>query len=115
MGEWCHTNATYDAAMVTWRDTTHEQQVRNRKARDKYNKIVRELTENEEKALGLISMKLSPSLIHLIKDTARATWLTLKSEFRTIGAAGVYLDWMKLKEFQMTPNRDLSVQIGQLR
>src|SRR5258708_30975720 len=73
------------------------------------------MTAGNEKALGLITLKVSENLYKKIGDSAYDTWELFKSEFGVTGAATRYLDWIKLKEFAMVPGHPPAEQINQLR
>ena len=106
---------TYRTAMATWRLETYQARADNKKLQDTYDKAVAEMTAGNEKALGLITLKVSENLYKKIGDSAYDTWELFKSEFGVTGAATIYLDWIKLKEFAMVPGHPPAEQINQLR
>ncbi|KIL55349.1 hypothetical protein M378DRAFT_1045027, partial [Amanita muscaria Koide BX008] len=71
--------------------------------------------EGNDKALGFLSIKISRSLYHLLTESASESWTILRDQFSKTGAAQLYLDWIKLKEFYMSSSKPPADQISHLR
>src|SRR6266571_5995335 len=89
-------------ATMAWRDTT------------KVTEEWLEWTEADNKALGIITLKLSPSLSMMIKKTAALTWAGLIKCFDQPGAAGVYVDFQKAIRWKFPQNKNPVQEIGDL-
>ncbi|KIL60308.1 hypothetical protein M378DRAFT_1064415, partial [Amanita muscaria Koide BX008] len=68
--------------------------------------------EGNDKALGYLSIKISRSLYHLLTESASESWTILKDQYSKTGAAQLYLDWIKLKEFYMSSSKPPADQIS---
>ena len=60
---------------------------------------------NDDKALGLITLKLTQSLRHYVKNTAQKTWTGLQDAFGKPGAAGIFVDFSAAIHWKVNINR----------
>ncbi|KIL55112.1 hypothetical protein M378DRAFT_18243, partial [Amanita muscaria Koide BX008] len=103
------------AAMATWRAENYEARSYNHKTQAEYIKAKADFDEGNDKALGYLSIKISRSLYHLLTESASESWTILKDQYSKTGAAQLYLDWIKLKEFYMSSSKPPADQISHLR
>src|SRR5258705_271500 len=67
----------------------------------------KDLTKQEEwdldnqKVLGIITLKISQNFSYFIKDTALETWVAIKKAFDLPGAASIYADYKAAITFKM--------------
>ncbi|KIL58647.1 hypothetical protein M378DRAFT_15423 [Amanita muscaria Koide BX008] len=75
----------------------------------------KEWDEDDDKALGVIALKMNRDLWHYLGDTAKETLDALRVAYRTPGAAGVFVDFQSLIHWKMTNNEDPSIQNNKLQ
>ncbi|KIL64925.1 hypothetical protein M378DRAFT_11244 [Amanita muscaria Koide BX008] len=103
-------------AYNTWVVADREARIKNRAIIRTYDDDVQDYEDGLHKAIAMIMMKVTPSLHHMVVELKPSdTWKSFQTQFGTVGAAGIYLDWMKLKDFTMSPKGDPTVQITKLR
>jgi hypothetical protein len=69
----------------------------------------------DNKALGIILLKLTPSMQYLLKRYSKETWENIKKLFDTPGAAGMFVHFRAAINFKMDEKKDPSVQISKLQ
>ena len=69
--------------------------------------------EKNDKAKGYITMKLLPSLQHLVKKDKKAEelWSALQTKFGKQGQAATFGLFRKINQWRMNPNTDPYVQV----
>src|SRR5258705_12098379 len=81
----------------------------------------KDLTKQEEwdlddqKVLGIITLKISQNFSYFIKDTALETWIAIKKAFDSAGAAAIYADYKAAITFKMDPREDPALEISKLQ
>jgi hypothetical protein len=71
--------------------------------------------ESDQKAVGIITLKLLPMLQHLVGDTSKETWDTLKVSYGTPGSASIYTDFLTAIKWQFKENEDPNISISKLQ
>ena len=69
----------------------------------------------DDKAMGIIALKLTPSMQYLLKKFSKETWENIKKLFDTPGAAGIFVHFRAAINFKMDEKKDPSVQISKLQ
>ncbi|KAF8651976.1 hypothetical protein AX14_008443 [Amanita brunnescens Koide BX004] len=65
--------------------------------------------------MGIIPLKLTPSMQYLLKKYSKETWENIKKPFNTPGAAGIFVHLRAAINFKMDEKKDPSVQISKLQ
>ncbi|HYT41908.1 MAG TPA: DUF4219 domain-containing protein, partial [Methylomirabilota bacterium] len=73
-----------------------------------------EWSKQDDKALGIMTLKISPSLTYLIELTASETWNAIEKRYGQPGAAGVYVDFMEAIHWEMPQNKNPAEELGSL-
>ena len=68
----------------------------------------------DDKALGIIQLKLHDKLQYLVKDTSNLTWQAIKSSFDQQGPASIFVDFKAATNFQFNEKLEPAVQVTQL-
>ena len=71
--------------------------------------------KEDDKAMGIIALKLTPSMQYLLKKYSKETWENIKKLFDTPGAAGIFVHFRAAINFKMDEKKDPSVQISKLQ
>ena len=66
----------------------------------------------DDKAMGIIALKLTPSMQYLLKKFSKETWENI---FDTPGAAGIFVHFRAAINFKMDEKKDPSVHISKLQ
>ena len=69
----------------------------------------------DDKAMGIIALKLTPSMQYLLKKYSKETWENIKKLFDTPRAAGIFVHFRAAINFKMDEKKDPSVQISKLQ
>ena len=69
----------------------------------------------DDKAMGIITLKLTPSMQYLLKKFSKETWENIKKLFDTPRAAGIFVHFRAAINFKMDEKKDPSVQISKLQ
>ena len=91
--------ATYNAAMTAYNTRQEE---------------LRTWYRADDKALGIIQLKLHDKLQYLIKNTSHQTWQSIKSSFDQQGPASIFVDFKAATNFQFNEKLEPAVQVAQL-
>src|SRR5258705_11649729 len=81
----------------------------------------KDLTKQEEwdlddqKVLGIITLKISQNFSYFIKEMALQTWVAIKKAFDSAGAAAIYADYKAAITFKMDPREDPALEISKLQ
>src|SRR5258708_7339157 len=70
---------------------------------------------DDQKVLGIITLKISQNFSYFIKDTALETWVAIKKAFDSAGAAAIYADYKAAITFKMDPREDPALEISKLQ
>ena len=68
----------------------------------------------DDKALGIIQLKLHDKLQYLVKNTSNLTWQAIKSSFDQQGLASIFVDFKAATNFQFNEKLEPAVQVAQL-
>ena len=68
----------------------------------------------DDKALGIIQLKLHDKLQYLVKSTSNLTWMAIKSSFNQQGPASIFVDFKAAPNFQFNEKLEPAVQATQL-
>ena len=68
----------------------------------------------DEKALGIIQLKMADKLQYLVKNTAAATWDNIKAQFDVAGPAAIFVDFKWVINFKFDERKEPSVQVAEL-
>ncbi|KAF8631363.1 hypothetical protein AX14_010945, partial [Amanita brunnescens Koide BX004] len=69
----------------------------------------------DNKAMGIIALKLTPSMQYLLKEFSKETWENIKKLFDTPRAAGIFIHFRAAINFKMDEKKDPSAQISKLQ
>ncbi|KIL55753.1 hypothetical protein M378DRAFT_17660 [Amanita muscaria Koide BX008] len=75
----------------------------------------KEWDEDDDKALGVIALKMNQDLWHYLGDTAKETLTALTVAYGTPSAAGIFVDFQSLIHWKMSNSEDPSIQINKLQ
>src|SRR6266568_3859302 len=73
-----------------------------------------EWSKQDDKALGIMTLKISPSLTYLLKLTAAQTWNAIEARYGQPGAAGIYVDFLDAIHWEMPANKNPAEELGKL-
>ena len=68
----------------------------------------------DDKAVGIIQLKLHDKLQYLVKSTSHQTWQAIKSSFDQQGPALIFVDFNAATNFQFNEKLEPAVQVTQL-
>ena len=68
----------------------------------------------DDKALGIIQLKLHDKLQYLVKNTSHQTWQAIKSSFNQQGPASIFVDFKAATNFQFNEKLEPAAQVAQL-
>jgi hypothetical protein len=68
----------------------------------------------DEKALGIMQLRIADKLQYLVKNTARATWENIKKQFDVSGPAAVFVDFKWVINFKFDEKKEPAVQVAEL-
>jgi hypothetical protein len=68
----------------------------------------------DDKALGIIQLRMADKLQYLVKGTARLTWENIKSQFDVSGPAAIFVDFKYVINFKFDERKEPSVQVAEL-
>ena len=67
-----------------------------------------------DKALGIIQLKLHDKMQYLATDSANRTWLNIKASFNQQGSASIFVDFKAATNFQFNEKKEPAVQVAKL-
>ena len=85
-----------------------------KKAYDDRQEELRDWYRADDKALGIIQLKLHDKLQYLVKNTSHRTWQSIKSSFDQQGPASIFVDFKAATNFQFNEKVEPAVQVTQL-
>jgi hypothetical protein len=91
--------AAYKAALKTYNEQREVQ-------------IVWDRADN--KALGIIQLRMADKLQYLVKDTSLESWANIKSQFDVSGPAAIFVDFKYVINFKFDERKEPSVQVAEL-
>jgi hypothetical protein len=91
--------AAYEAALKTYNEQREVQ-------------IVWDRANN--KALGIIQLRMADKLQYLIRDTSLQSWANIKSQFDVSGPAVIFVDFKFVINFKFDERKEPSVQVAEL-
>jgi hypothetical protein len=91
--------ATYKAALKTYNEQRDVQ-------------IVWDRANN--KALGIIQLRMADKLQYLVKDTSLDMWNNIKSQFDVSGPAAIFVDFKYVINFKFDERKEPSIQVAEL-
>jgi hypothetical protein len=68
----------------------------------------------DDKALGIMQLKIADKLQYLVKNTAWATWDNIKAQFDVSGPAAIFVDFKWVINFRFDEKKEPSVQVAEL-
>jgi hypothetical protein len=68
----------------------------------------------DDKALGIIQLRMADKLQYLVKGTARLTWENIKSQFDVSGPAAIFVDFKYVINFKFDERKEPSIQVAEL-
>jgi hypothetical protein len=68
----------------------------------------------DDKALGIMQLRIADKLQYLVKNTARATWENIKKQFDVSGPAAVFVDFKWVINFKFDEKKEPAVQVAEL-
>ena len=68
----------------------------------------------DNKAVGILMMKMKSELQTFIKYSARETWSTLQESFGKSGLPGIFADYKLFKNWQLNINDDPTISISEM-
>jgi hypothetical protein len=89
----------YRAALKTYNEQKEVQNVWNRA---------------DNKALGIIQLRMADKLQYLIKDTSLESWANIKSQFDVSGPAAIFVDFKFVINFKFDDRKEPAVQVAEL-
>jgi hypothetical protein len=91
--------AAYEAALKTYNEQREVQ-------------IVWDRADN--KALGIIQLRMADKLQYLIQDTSLQSWANIKSQFDVSGPAAIFVDFKFVINFKFDDRKEPAVQVAEL-
>jgi hypothetical protein len=91
--------AAYKAALKTYNEQREVQ-------------IVWDRVDN--KALGIIQLRMADKLQYLIRDTSLQSWANIKSQFDVSGPAAIFVDFKFVINFKFDDRKEPAVQVAEL-
>jgi hypothetical protein len=91
--------AAYEAALKTYNEQREVQ-------------IVWDRADN--KALGIIQLRMADKLQYLIRDTSLQSWANIKSQFDVSGPAAIFVDFKFVINFKFDDRKEPPVQVAEL-
>jgi hypothetical protein len=91
--------AAYEAALKTYNEQREVQ-------------IVWDRADN--KALGIIQLRMADKLQYLIRDTSLQSWANIKSQFDVSGPAAIFVDFKFVINFKFDDRKEPAVQVAEL-
>jgi hypothetical protein len=91
--------AAYKAALKTYNEQREVQ-------------IVWDRADN--KALGIIQLRMADKLQYLIKDTSLQSWANIKSQFDVSGPAAIFVDFKFVINFKFDDRKEPAIQVAEL-
>jgi hypothetical protein len=91
--------AAYKAALKTYNEQREVQ-------------IVWDRADN--KALGIIQLRMADKLQYLIRDTSLQSWANIKSQFDVSGPAAIFVDFKFVINFKFDDRKEPAVQVAEL-
>jgi hypothetical protein len=91
--------AAYQAALKTYNEQREVQ-------------IVWDRADN--KALGIIQLRMADKLQYLIRDTSLQSWANIKSQFDVSGPAAIFVDFKFVINFKFDDRKEPAVQVAEL-
>ncbi|THU86346.1 hypothetical protein K435DRAFT_868390 [Dendrothele bispora CBS 962.96] len=76
-----------------------------------YDDKLKDWEEANQKAIGIIGMKIPTNLSHLQKDTAKSFWETLKTQYGKVGTAALVTKLLDLFRMTFKPGQNPAVTI----
>jgi hypothetical protein len=68
----------------------------------------------DNKALGIIQLRMADKLQYLIKDTSLQSWANIKSQFDVSGPAAIFVDFKFVINFKFDDRKEPAVQVAEL-
>jgi hypothetical protein len=91
--------AAYEAALKTYNEQREVQ-------------IVWDRADN--KALGIIQLRMADKLQYLIRDTSLQSWANIKSQFDVSGPTAIFVDFKFVINFKFDDRKEPAVQVAEL-
>jgi hypothetical protein len=91
--------AAYEAALKTYNEQREVQ-------------IVWDRADN--KALGIIQLRMADKLQYLIRDTSLQSWANIKSQFDVSGPAAIFVDFKFVINFKFDDRKEPAIQVAEL-
>jgi hypothetical protein len=91
--------AAYKAALKTYNEQREVQ-------------IVWDRADN--KALGIIQLRMADKLQYLVKDTSLQSWANIKSQFDVSGPAAIFVDFKFVINFKFDDRKEPAIQVAEL-
>jgi hypothetical protein len=91
--------AAYEAALKTYNEQREVQ-------------IVWDRADN--KALGIIQLRMADKLQYLVRDTSLQSWANIKSQFDVSGPAAIFVDFKFVINFKFDDRKEPAVQVAEL-
>jgi hypothetical protein len=66
------------------------------------------------KALGIIQLRMADKLQYLIRDTSLQSWANIKSQFDVSGPAAIFVDFKFVINFKFDDRKEPAVQVAEL-
>jgi hypothetical protein len=68
----------------------------------------------DNKALGIIQLRMADKLQYLVKDTSLESWANIKSQFDVSGPAAIFVDFKYVINFKFDERKEPAVQVAEL-
>jgi hypothetical protein len=68
----------------------------------------------DNKALGIIQLRMADKLQYLIRDTSLQSWANIKSQFDVSGPAAIFVDFKFVINFKFDDRKEPAVQVAEL-
>jgi hypothetical protein len=91
--------AAYEAALKTYNEQRDVQ-------------IVWDRADN--KALGIIQLRMADKLQYLVKDTSLESWANIKSQFDVSGPAAIFVDFKYVINFKFDERKEPAIQFAEI-
>jgi hypothetical protein len=91
--------AAYKAALKTYNEQREVQ-------------IVWDRADN--KALGIIQLRMADKLQYLVKDTSLQSWANIKSQFDVSGPTAIFVDFKYVINFKFDDRKEPAIQVAEL-